>query len=101
MQICTELVKAEIPLLLSKASMKKSNTVLNFENDHASVFGKNLILSCTDSGHYYIPLTSLGCRNEVRTVLLTTRNMEEKSESKKKKLALKLHRQFSHPSYDK
>ena len=56
-EICTDVVESDIPLLLSKHSMKKSNTVLDFEKDSVSMFGEKLQLQCTDSGHYYIPLS--------------------------------------------
>ena len=57
-KICTDVVESEVSLLLSKDSMKKSDTVLALDNGHASVFRKTLKISCTDSGHYYISLTS-------------------------------------------
>ena len=40
--IITEIVKEKIPLLLSKYSLKKADTVLNIKNDTIKMFGQNI-----------------------------------------------------------
>ena len=35
-----EIVKENIPLLLSKSSLKKAQTVINLDNDKATILGK-------------------------------------------------------------
>ena len=100
-EIATDVVDSDIPLLLSKSSMKKSNTVLNFVNDSVSIFGKNLKLKCTSSGHYYIPLSRLSGVDNINFVLIATQDISASSMDGKRKIAIKLHRQFSHPSSDK
>ena len=50
-----------IPLLLSKNSIKKPNTKIDFANDKVNIFGKNVDLQFTSSGHYAIPLRD-GCK---------------------------------------
>ena len=100
--IITDVVKAEIPLLLSKAAMKKARTRLNFENDTVFMLGKEISLACTRSGHYYVPLSSwvfLG-DTDVGYVLFVN-EISDKSSEDKLKIATKLHRQFSHPSGNK
>ena len=37
--------------------MKKAGTCLNFEDDTVTMLKKKIPLSCTSSGHYYIPIT--------------------------------------------
>ena len=55
--ITTEVVERNIPLLLSKTTMKKSNMVLDFKND-TIICGKTIIhLRNTASGHYALPLS--------------------------------------------
>ena len=97
--IVTDVVKAEIPLLLSKAAMKMAKTKLNFENDTVFMLGRKIKLACTSSGHYYVPLSSwvfLG-DTDVGHVLFVN-DIASKSSEEKLKIATKLHRQFSHPS---
>ena len=79
--------KREIPLLLSKESMKTADSKINFVNDRINVFGKDIQLHFTASRHYAIPLnetninlkTSLEDSNFVE-VLLT---IEQKSKRKR------------------
>ena len=51
------IVDSDIPLLLSKDSMKRAGTCLNFENDNIMMFKKKIPLRCTSSGHYHISTT--------------------------------------------
>lgn len=54
--IKTDVVNSKIPLLLSKSSMKKAGVKLDLKNDTAEIFGVNVALNETSSGHYYIPI---------------------------------------------
>ena len=55
--IITDVVDSDIPLLLCKGAMKRAGTCLNFEDDTVTMLKKKIPLSCTLSGHYYIPIT--------------------------------------------
>ena len=102
--IKANVVNNEIPLLLSKSSMKKAQLVLNFNNDTAEVLGHNVKLHCTSSGHYCIPLSStlLGVDCGVDTsIILHTESLQTLSDDEKWKKAMKLHRQFNHASKEK
>ena len=55
--IITDVVNPDIPLLLSKDTMKRAGTCLNFEDYTVTMLKKKIPLSCTSSGHYYIPIT--------------------------------------------
>ena len=55
--IITDVVDSDIPLLLSKDAMKRAGICLNFDDDSAMMLKKKIPLSCTSSGHYYIPIT--------------------------------------------
>ena len=50
----TEVVKSDIPLLLSKASLKKAGAVIDLEKDEAVMFQEPIKLQFTSSGHYCI-----------------------------------------------
>ena len=51
----TDVVKSEIPLLLSKESMKAAESKIDFVNDRINISGKDIHLHFTTSGHYAIP----------------------------------------------
>ncbi|CAG2196704.1 unnamed protein product [Mytilus edulis] len=53
-KIETEIVKADIPLLLSEASLKKAGTVLDLKNHRAFMFNIPVELEFTSSGHYCV-----------------------------------------------
>ena len=94
-QLTTDIVDCEIPLLLSKAAMKKAKMKLDMENDRASVFGKDVDLHSTSSGHYCLTLEQPPISVEdTRDVLISA-----KEESTDKKIIIeKLHKQFAHPT---
>ena len=81
----TDVADTDIPLLLSKAAMKMSSTIIDFDKGTAMMFGKQQLLVKT-SGHYAIPLTKRQqivetCpTEEVQNVLISTNNSPTKKE---------------------
>ena len=55
-RIRIDVAREEIPLLLSKKSMKKAGTNIDFKTDTVSKFGSQQKLIATSSGHYAVPL---------------------------------------------
>ena len=99
--IITDVVNPDIPLLLSKDAMKRAGTCLNFEDDTVMIIKKKIPLSCTSSGHYYIPITKpLPDKHKFKHIPFI-KQISSKNTAKKIKIATKLHRQFSHPSSKK
>ena len=96
-QISTDVVDLELPLLLSKASLKKANAVIDLENDKVTMFGQNVKLQQTSSGHYCVDL-----RNDKQTEDSEVLVVLEEMDTKDKETAVKkLHRQFGHASEQK
>ena len=97
-KIISDVVDADIPLLLSKMAMKRAQKTLNFDNDTAEMFGKRIKLLCTTSGHYHVPISRPPPdRGKLRYILFLN-NIDKKGKVEKLKIATKLHKQFSHPS---
>ena len=97
--ISTDVIEYDIPLLLSKDSMKKANTQIDFKDDKVHIFGQKVDLFFSSSGHYCIPITK-GCdqlSNVQVTLICTNSNTLKNKES----VARKLHIQFSHPRSEK
>ena len=92
----TNIVDTDIPLLLSKSAMKKSSTVIDFDKDTALLFGKKQKLIKTTSGHYAIPLTNKrkiiedAPQEEVQNIFSCMTTSPSKND------IIKLHRQFGH-----
>ena len=55
-KITTDVVDCNIPLLLSKRSMKSAEMVLDFKSDTAVIGNMTNKLSCSTSGHYMLPI---------------------------------------------
>ena len=54
--IKTDVVASEVPLLLSRSAMKTAQMKLNFEDDQANIFGVDVDLEATASGHCCLKL---------------------------------------------
>ena len=98
--IITDVVLCDIPLLLSRSSMKKANFKLDFTNDCVNTFGQTIILKVTSTGHYALPITPKSqVINDVEmnyfpNVILNAIHCKDKKE-----IAKKLHKQFAHAPY--
>ena len=102
----TEVVSSNIPLLLSKETMKTANAKMYFENDKINLFGVDQTMICTSTGHYAIPIKRANIyaqsdkstheSNEALQILFTL-----KDDANVKNIAKKLHQQFSHPRTDR
>ena len=72
---------SKVPLLLSKSSLKKADTVLNIRDDKIKMFGQNVPVEFSFNGHYPIETTSNF--DDTQQVLIFEENetIEEKQES--------------------
>lgn len=105
-KIETEVVPADIPMLLSKTSLKRASAVLDIAQDKATVFDQPVKLELTSSGHYCVNLRNESNLNKNQLeksetpsdedeILIVTENMTTKD---KKTVLLKLHKQLGHAS---
>ena len=93
----TDTVPNDIPPLLSRKSMKTADITTDFKNDQAIEFGEQIQLMNTKSTipihPYNTILNNIAKGANTAVVLLATTKT-------KTNIALKLHRQFAHPSSD-
>ena len=89
-----DVVECDIPLLLSKETMKRLDMSIDFGTGSASVLGKEINLMSTRSGHYCIPLSQ--CVREEINIVLNDSELKKKTRDEKKNSAIKIHRQFCH-----
>ena len=69
-RIKTDVVQSDIPLLLSRKSMKTAGVKMDLENEPATIFGKEVTLNLTASDHYSVPINR--SRKELITKVLNT-----------------------------
>ncbi len=116
-KIETEVVPANIPLLLSKVSLKRAGTVLDMKNDRAVMFNQPVELEFTSSGHYCVNIMDnesspkdMKCSEQILATHEEERNDDENeiliisdkmSPAEKRNILMKLHKQFGHASADK
>ena len=101
-QIGTDIVDKDIPLLLSRGAMEKAGMMIDFKTDSVTVFNSNVPLHVTQSGQYTLPLTSplhLLTKQDAdpRTNIVLTAT----SAKSPKEIALNLHCQFAHAPHER
>lgn len=57
-RIVTDVVDCNIPLLLSRRSMKKAEMLVNFATDQVKIQGRVIDLQTSTSGHYLLPISA-------------------------------------------
>ena len=80
--IKADVVSKDIPLLLSKKAMKDAKVNIDFVNNKIEIFGIDLDIFCSTSGHYCIPIFSfkhIGNENK-NEVLPSINDMNSKEE---------------------
>ena len=96
-----ELVPENIPLLLSKSSLKKAGTRIDIGKDECKMFDRDVKLFLTTAGHYCIDISpepssvkfdTNVCVDEVLFLESTLSKRERKTQ------ILKIHKQFGHAS---
>ena len=101
-QMNVDIVPSNIPLLLSRDSMKRANMQLNFENDTITAFGESINLIITKSGHYAVPITNQKrLLNDVNLLNENNITLTVVHDKTNRDIAIKLHRQFAHPTSNK
>ena len=99
-KIEAELVPENIPLLLSKSSLKRAGTIIDLQRDRAVMFNKEVDLHLSTAGHYCIEIScesdsgngNNDCFEEVLFLERTLTKNERKSQ------IIKIHKQFGHAS---
>ena len=97
--LSVDVLPVNIPLLLSKESLKRGNANIDFKRNHLLILGEDIPLRETSSGHLLLPLCldSLDDHTSFVDAILLSSSLDCDSTEDKKKKVLKLHRQFAHP----
>ena len=93
--IRTDVVDCNLPLLLSKASMKKAGMIIDTNTDTAMVFGCKVKLGTTSIGHYMLSIVHPPYDEKIEEILM---NIDSKYPDA---ITTELHIQFAHPSAER
>ena len=98
-KIEADVIAEDIPLLLSKNSLKKADAIIDMKNDKAFIFGKEVKLHLSTSGHYCIDIVpSTGKIDALPDITENVFVLESSlSHSDKMKQVEKLHKQLVMP----
>ena len=96
------IVNKDLPLLLSKAALKKAGAMLDFKNDKILFDNQSVDLCETKSKHYCVPLCIkrrlfMGDKKPCLVLTLTEETIFERDPKEIKKKVENLHKQLSHP----
>lgn len=92
--IQVDVIKSDIPLLLSKAEMSSQGMVLDMKNDAAYVNGKPLKVSTTSAGHFIMDLLEQEETSSLEDIFVVDL-LNADAETQLKTIE-KLHKQFGH-----
>ena len=98
--LLTDVVTADIPLLISIETLQKTDAQINFKLNKITMLGEEIDVKISTSGHYCLPLTRPpDINNEHTAKVLFSFKFDDDPKANYKKV-LKLHRQFCHPKPD-
>ena len=86
----THVVKSDIPLLMSRESLKRAEADIDFRQDIVHLLGQKVHLKISKSGHLLLPLIDT-------SHCLLTSPIQPGNPNLEKQIT-KLHKQFAHPS---
>ena len=93
--------------LLSKDTMEKADTTIDFTKDKINTLGQEMDMKFTSSGHYLIPISkSYEALNEfdennTESIILSIENISNRTLRDKQSIAEKSHKQFGYASSNK
>ena len=98
--LVTDVVSADIPLLISREALQKTDAQIDFKSDRITMLGETMDVVISDSGHYCLPLARVPTANDRHTSkVLFSYKFDDDFDSNYKRV-VKLHRQFCHPKAD-
>ena len=97
-QVSAEIVVENMPLLLHKSSLKKCRTVLNMNDDKATIFDRKVTLYQSTSGHYCIDILPVFFSNGDKQEVLALE--EDLSHTQKLNQLAKINKQLEHASVE-
>lgn len=96
----TNVVSCDVPLLLSRESLKRADAEIDFKRDTVSLLGELVDVKVSRTGHLCVPLTLEMQTQHVKQVLFSS-PLQDNDDGANERKILKLHKQFAHPSAER
>ena len=96
LKLSTCVVDSDVPLLLSRVSLKRAHAQIDFKNDKLLVFDEPVDVFISENGHLCVSLLSKEPKQIVKQVLFSCPLQVDDDQANIKKIT-KLHKQFAHP----
>ena len=100
LRLMTSVVETDVPLLLSRESLKRASAEIDFKQDQIRILGDVVHVVISKTGHLCIPLVSRDIKQAVKQELSSCPLQENDDKVNEKKIH-KLHKQFAHPKAQK
>ena len=72
LKLMTNVIDRDIPLLLSRESLKRASAEIDFKTDTVTVLGEKIDVSISKSGHLCIPLIHRSDKQYVKQILFSS-----------------------------
>ena len=99
-KLMTNVVECDIPLLLSRETLKRAGTEIDFKSDTVVLLGEKIDIVVSKSGHLCVPLPRRLEKQGIKQVLFSSPVQSDDDKANEAKI-VKLHKQFAHPSSDR
>ena len=100
LRLMTSVVETDVPLLISRESLKRASAEIDFKQDQIRILGDVVDVVISKTGHLCVPLVSRDIKQTVKQVLFSCPLQENDDKVNEKKIH-KLHKQFAHPKAQK
>ena len=99
-KLMTNVVECDIPLLLSRETLKRAGAEIDFKSDTVVLLGEKIDVVVSKSGHLCVPLPRRLEKQGIKQVLFSSPVQSDDDKANEAKI-VKLHKQFAHPSSDR
>ena len=96
LMLTTCVVDCDVPLLLSRVSLKRAHAQIDFKNDKLLVYDEPVDVFISENGHMCVSLVNKEPKQIVKQVLFSCPLQIDDDQANVKKIT-KLHKQFAHP----
>lgn len=96
LKLMTSVVDSDVPLLISRVSLKRAQAQIDFKHDKLLVFDEPVDVFISETGHMCVSLVSREPKQTIKQVMFSCPLQADDDQANIKKIE-KLHKQFAHP----
>ena len=100
-KLISSVVECDVPLLLSRVSLKRADATIDFKSDELWIAGDKIEVKESKSGHLCVPLITRNVKQTVKQVMFSCPLQKDDDDKANITKIEKLHKQFAHPTAEK